>query len=425
MRKKWLVPVISILLIAAVLIGAKVWHVYETTEVIEEKTVQMSAFDEEAIVRIEIRDDTTHKYKKVENVWVNETYPSLQYDQEKLQSLTKELSHLVADRSIRKVQDLSNYGIHEYARLITVYDEAGNTQNIAIGSYTSEYEGYYVWTDNMKELGILPQSMVNMMISHTGTWIQQEIMFPTLEAIEKLTVKGQEEILLETTKVDGMWTMQKPYVNDYPVQEEALQSYYSELMGLQKEKFVAYEEGSMAKYGLEQPAFSVSINDENFLTVSSSQEGMSYMRYKEEPFIYQIETAKLKKVQQPKAFDLLSGSIAVPKVEDLKTIELKEQDRITSLNLEETLTETQEAFVQQVTSLKVHAPLAQASLETSNPREAELTLVYTTKDGRVRTLEFIPYDPSFYLLRDEGIVAFSVEKKQLIECIKLIKEGIQ
>lgn len=424
MRKKVLVPVLSILVVLGVVMGIKAWHVYQTTEVIEDKAYTLSAFDAAAITRIEIRDDKTSKYKKEQGVWHNEAYPELAYDQQVMQKLTEELGAVVANQTIRNVQDLGQYGMNEYARLVTVYNAADEKQELVIGKHTSDKMSYYVWDPEKEVLGMVQAESIQRLTSAVGTWIQQTVTLPKWEAVKHVVVSTAKESVLDVAKEGDSWRIQQENAKGYEVKAEAVKAYVEEVATLTKQSFAGGLANNEAKYGFDEMTLVITINDAWTLGFGKHQDNRVYFSLGDEGLVYEGDGHIAKKLQQPKVFEWLTGSIPVPPVELLQKIEMTYQGKTVSVVLEETLTEQQQTFVEQVMNLQIHAPLAQANLENMSPREAEMTIKYLKKDGTESVLEMIPYDPSFYLLRQEGYVNFSVAKQPLVDGMKLIEEGI-
>ena len=275
MTKKWLIPVVSICVLGGLTFGIKAWHTYQTTEIIKEESVGMSKFSLEDIVGIEIRDDETKSFIKTNEKWQDEKRLELQYNQKEMDQLVQQISHLTAKATIRNVQDLAVYGINEYARMITVYNAAGEKQDIVIGKHDSDQNAYYVWCPENELLGLVPEGTLSMVISNTGEWIDEEVPDVKIEELNKLEIMSKEKAVIAVAKDEDGWYMEKPYHNTYGVLETAVKDYLDIINQLTKQKFVADLTDEEAYYGFKEPSFVIKINDEIVLKCGNSKDGMN------------------------------------------------------------------------------------------------------------------------------------------------------
>lgn len=425
MRNKWLVPVISILVIIGAIIGIKAWHTYQTTEIIEEENISISHLAPESIKRIEIRDDKTHIFTKQDSGWLNEKYSELMYNQKTMEKLAQEVAQVTAYKTIRNVQDLSVYGIHEYARMITLYTDADEKVELVIGDYIDNERAYYVWCSEKKVLGLIPEKSLSIATSQVSRWIDHKIELPKKETLSKLQIINEGKLQLELSKGQDTWYMTEPYEGQYMVDEKKFDKYWESIGEITKDAFVAPREGNEEKYGISTPSMVMKANEEVFFQFGKNEDGYTYFTYGENPYIYQTESRKVKELIQTKPFEWLTKNIVAPKVDLMQMVEIKYEGQLYTLEVTEDMLEENKELMQSILDLKFYGPIAQASPEEKNPREAEVTIRYVYKDNTEKIFEFVPYDPSFYLLRHEGVVEFSVEKKLIMDIIKMMKEGVQ
>lgn len=434
MNRKWLVPTISVVAILIGLIGIKVWHTYETTEIMEEESIKLTGMTPEQITHIEIRDDRTHIFKKNDAGWENEKYSDLQYDQEKLNGLANEISSMTAYKTIRNIQDLSVYGIHEYARMITVVSKEGIEENFAIGNYIDGENAYYVWCMEQEMLGVVPEKSLSIMTSTMNRWIDGTITLPERDLIDQIVISTPEQTKLEVYQNNGIWYNTKPYQNQYIVSQEAVEAYLDKIQGLTKDSYVTTRQGNEEKYGLVNPSLQIQLTQEFTLKFSKVENGYTYFTYGDEGYIYQIAAEKVKEISEIKPFEWLSKELVPSQQELYKGIEIGYQGKVYKVDFVQSQEGNEEGeaskdhdskVMNALFAIQLHTPIAQATLEEKNPREAEVTIRYIYHDDKEAVVEFVPYDPSFYLLRSNGTVEFSVEKAAVMEVIKIMNEGIQ
>lgn len=408
MKNKKILGALLIISIMVVGLGIYGWKTYKSTEIVQEMIMNLCAFSPEKITRMEIYNQELTTLKKNNNKWENEEYREVNYNQELIQGLVKQVSNLSTTQVVKHVQDLGAYGITDASMRLTIYNDLNEAQSFIIGKQLFEHNVTYVYSVEQEILGVVPDTQLATIKLSSGQLIDTTIDFTSLQTMTQFEVQSVDKVLMQLTKEGEVWAVTNPYQKSYVANMETFEAYQLMIQEITKNKFVGIE---TEKYGLSKPELTLIIDEKPFLTIGSVIDGKRYFTVGEMPYIYQVENSKVKPLLAIDPYKWISQTIYTP-AENLQSIEIHYLNDKKSITLP-----FDEVLLQALYDLSLNAPIANAQIEQSNPREAEVTIRYHYADGTTKTIEYIPYDPSFYLLREDGIVEFSVEKKSVINAI--------
>lgn len=415
-KKQW----ISIAILGLMGFGGFGIYQYTQVERISEKEIQLTNFENDTINQFAIKQNNqVVNFIRKDGKWYNEVFPSVAYNQELLMNSINALKNLKGKQAIFNAKEPGEYGISEDAVVIAFKTLGGMDEKFVIGSRIGDQKAYYVWSETKEVIGIIDEKIIEPFMQDNMYWIEHEISLPSIEEVKKIKMTQGENTLLDVAKQEDKWMMNAPF-EDYSLQEEKIEAYYkNSLTTIEKQGFIGDSTNNLGAYGLDVPQSVIYVNDEKYMTFGAENKDGIYMTFKEEPYVYQIALQQYKMIKEEQVEKWLTGIIYQVDPLMIEGIAIQVLDQAYTIEGELL---TNEALLQKLFDLKVSKKLSDGSIEENNPREAEVSIVYTLKDGTIKTIEFIPYDPSFYLLRKDGKVEFGADKKQIVQLVTLIEE---
>lgn len=436
MKKKSLV-VISLLMIGT-LIGLLVtkWYIDSKVEVLEVIETPLCEFDTSDIIQIDFNENSTQSFIWQEEKWVNQEQPDVHYNQALIKNAVNQISKLKSYKIIKNVQDPAVYGIDEKSKMITVYNTINEASTYRIGNKLPEENATYIWSDEKEILALVLDINLASIMVPTNEMVDPLVEMPAFEEVSLLTVSKKGQLIMQIEKVDGIWQMKAPFQSIHQVEEGKIESYISLLSAIKKDKVVEKNLGDLEKYGLLEPALSLTLNDNFTINFGNRENGHSYFNTNQDSGIYAVKEENINPIFEIEPFNWIMKTLYKPDRKTLKEVDIQYMDKNYKLQLKEAVDvpnlnghlldgATKESILKGLEDFVVHSYLSNTSFEENNPRTAEITIRYTDLDNQVVTLEFVPYDPSFYLLRIDNHIEFSVEKKMLVDFISTLDNIIQ
>lgn len=435
MKKKSMLITVIIMLIAIVSIyGVIEWKEYQTTEIVEEIETKVCELSLDQIARFEIYNEDTLGFIKKDNVWIEEALPELVYEQDKIEMMVKDIAEMTAFEKITNIQDLSSYGITEKAQIITVYDHENNAYTIRIGNKVSGQDAFYIWSDTDEAIYLVPYtSLANVFLNRQDT-IDKDMNMPNIEEINQVIItEGNKKISFVRNTEEGMpgfetWLVKDAYKTIHQGETEKIEQYMMALEEFTKDKFVTESTEDISQFGLDAPSLIIEINGKYTIKFGNTDGDYTYFKYSGEPHIYKMLTEKVKIFKQIDGFSLINKQIYKPQLEQIESITLQQGEQIIEWEInnnqseearshigEKALSEEQtNILIDTLASINIYKPLVNPEVEEKQERTAEVVITYNLVDGSEKKLEFIPYDPSIYILRYDGHTEFSADKKPIV-----------
>lgn len=407
------------ILICVVGLLAFLAYSYTQRERVSEEQVQLTDFTQDPIIGFAFESRGKNiTFEKNNGLWQNTAYPTLSYNQEAIGKSIQLLSELYGTQAIYNPKTLSEYGIDENSAVLDIQLASGKTKQLVIGNKRNDERSYYVFDEQEDIIGKVDESILQPFFYTSVQWIDQTLAFPEGKMLNHFVVTKGNDLFIGCKKEGDKWFMNAPF-GYYGIDETVfLKDYETLFSALKKEAFVDVLTNNLKRYGLDTPLFTIYLNDMKYLSFGKVAKDKVYFTYKEEPYVYQMPLIQLDSIIENNLENWLDGYIYQPQKEALKQIEILTKDQNTLLD-EEML--ENEALIEAITGLTFQKKVIDGTIEQNNPRDAEVTIRYTHQDGKEVVVEFIPYDPSFYLLRKDGVVAFGADKKQIVQLLQLVE----
>lgn len=451
MKKKWmLTAIVSIVIVLVGLFALTKWNEYKKTEIVESIETKISTMSTADIARIEIYDGQSIVLKKQDQLWVNEEGNKLEYEQDKINVMMDEIGQMTSFQMISNVQDRSAYGINESSKIITIYDKANLAETIRFGNVVSGQDASYIWSDTDEVIYLVAHSQLNDIFFNNEDIISKEMNIPAIAHIQQIVITENDKKIKfvrnpkkGTPKYDT-WLLEEAFKTTHEANNELVEEYLEQIETFKREKFVTTDTKDLEVYGLNQPSLMIEINGKYTIKFGKVEGDYIYFKYSGNPYIYKMLNEKVDLLKGINPFDLIRKEIYVPRIGSLKSIILKRNDETIEWTMENpdkehikiegasyinnvpmTLEQT-ETLLSALGSISLYKPLVNPGFEEKQERTAEIVIAYQLKDDTTYAIELIPYDPSFYILRHNGHVEFSVDKKLVVnffnELNRIVKE---
>ncbi|MDF2877037.1 MAG: hypothetical protein K0S30_133 [Clostridia bacterium] len=410
-----------------------------TEETIDEVNIDLFVLDVQTISRIEIKDESALTLESRDNQWISPEYTNLFFSQDKVKEIIRTAASLESVQVIQNVESQSKYGIDEKAKLITLYDGQNKNYTLRIGAYTPDKKGVYIATDREAVVYVADSETVLPLLEKQEDLIENQMQLPPLDKIEKLEIskKGEKNILIQKNKAVGYegyetWGLDEFFSSSHQVHTEMVEDLIWQIMSFQKDKLVG-EKVDLAKYELENPYLVVDLNETCDVRFGKKEGGYVYFTYSEEPYVYKMLEERIKVIENIEPMAFIRKPVYIPDLSKLSKIVLTNPEKQITVGLQKQLKE-QEAFTVTsvidgkifdeaetevmmqliANSVCIEALLQNPQIEQKQERKAEITITYSYEDGTSQTIELIPYDGSFYILRFEDTIEFAVGRDKVM-----------
>lgn len=435
MKKKTIIGIVIAILILCAGFGFYKWYQFSQVEALDVVERKLCDLPVEAIKEITIEGETSQTFIRKENNWVNKKHPTVPYNQGLINNIAYQISHLNSYKIAKNVKDITTYGIDENSKKVRVVDGAGTSATYWLGHRVLEENATFVWYEEKDELAlVLDIALASVMVS-TSEMIEPFVIVPPVEEITKVELKqkGETKVLLSK---QSTWMMEAPFSKAHSVKAEQVEAYLQVLETLKKEKLVEDENTNLEHYGLQIPESQIILNDEYVFDFGSKVGGNIYFRMNESDEVFEIQGSIESALQSITPFEWIDKQlyrldrkqlsyIEIQYLEDIYRLQLKEAKQVPTLNGQLVEPAVKEEILKQVEALQISKNLRNAKFEETNPRAAELIIRFGYLGGEVVATEFVPYDPSFDLIRQGGMIEFATEKKSLLALVDYLKTQIK
>lgn len=402
-------------------------RVYEVLK--EEVQLPICTLSNKEIVRLEVYEQEVTTFEKQGDHWINAELPDLPYDQELMNEFVETLKNMTSIETLRYIENLSEYGINEDAKMITIYDSENNSQTFKLGHILTDENKIYVSIDDDELLYSVPYDTVSKLFTKTSSLTSKVLTLPNIEAINQIEITSEDKKPIILNMKDDVWYLSDYYKEGRLAVEELVGETLDQIYALDKESYVGIITEA-EDYGISKPSLTIKLNQEITLQFGRRENGMVYIRFNEEPYVYRINEERIKVFDNIDPFNLIVKEVYIPNVDEVIQIELVNPQATYTLDLSKNdqgvsisefnevmldAGQTQEVIENIVKSICIEALLQNPQIEVNGERKAEITVTYTLKDGNKKLIELIPYDIHFYILRLDGQIEFAVGKEQVTQ----------
>jgi hypothetical protein len=447
-------------------------------EIAEESTILSLAAD--TITTIYFKNENTEMTleKGGESKWSYKEDTSLPVNQTLVGNMTSALDSVTSSRTITDYADLSSFGLDIPSILVKATLENGSVTTISIGDEAPVTGGYYATVNEGNEVYIITSGFTSY-FKYDLVKLTEIESIPNISAenITHLTVENKgktsfEAVYNENKSVDyaGMtnWTIKQPYETEIPGDEEALTSLMSNYSGLTYLANIDYNATDLSKYGLDEPTSTITIdyyeviteetsetNTEEAETITTTNEytfellvggtdsdGNYYVKTKDSKAVHTMSAETIAKLTEIDAYNHTYKYINLVNIDSLGTIDAvingvkyTMEVKKTKDTVDEEETEvTKYYFNGNVVEEDNFKTLYQSIISPKTQREIPsdyvmneqttpvMSLIFNQNaTGRTITVEYLPYDESYYIAKNDGVAYFLTDMRVINEMIEGLK----
>lgn len=397
------------------------------------------------VVRIEIKNNEMTVLQKEHQNWINPEHMNLTYNWQLVHEWLTTIRNIQSKEAIYKVEDEVQYGIDDEAVMITLYDEMNRSQTFKIGKVSDNKQSLYIMTDRMQGVYVVDYTEGQPFLADPNAFVIGDLKVPERSDIEEIRVTRHEEATYSLQKSQALgiseWFLGDYYKGQYLVKEEAVENLLSAIDEMKIESFAGVMTDEK-DYGLSNPQFILNLNSEWQLSFGKTEGDKVYVRIDDQPVVYTMKKECLEKLAGYKPFEMLSRELLDLPLSSLKQIVLENpQDTyqlLVSQNGQEgqvanemvseldgialSKEETAEILSTIGSSIRIEAALQNPEIEQKEERKAEITITCTLQNGQEEKIELIPYDINYYILRENGITEFAVNKDKVMKLFNSLSQ---
>lgn len=292
-KKKKSFTLIILLIVMIALLGACFWLIKYNDKKAATKSEDSTA-ETTTIANVNADSITTIHFKNADGemtlvkgddkTWKNSEDEAFPLNQTNAENMAKAFTDLTSSRTITEgIEDLSAFGLDKPVVTVTVTDKDGKETSIALGSEAPVAGGYYAVLNGEKKVNIVPAGFYNS-FNYTVTQMTAVESIPAITAanITHLMVENKDkpgfEILFDANKAADFagltkWTMRQPYKKPLPADADAVNTLLANYSALTYTSCADYNAADLSKYGLDNPAATVTLQYYEEYTKDSAKDG--------------------------------------------------------------------------------------------------------------------------------------------------------
>ena len=334
----------------------------------------------------------------------------------------------------------SVYGIDETSTAITFYDDLGEEQTYRVGNVDATGNYIYVTSDQLEGIYKLDYAVGKVLLTSPNEYVMCALETIETDQLERMAFgvsSVDTSLVLEKQTILGeaQWFLAEYYTDHFLLQDEQVASLIEGIESLTEAKFVGVI-GEEDRYGLEVPQFVLALNDNMTYEFGNSQADQVYVKKAGDTLVYQVEEALLTQLQNCRAFAMMDKAVLNVPTAAFKTVTLANPQQEYTLEVLENgmgllnEQEIDEVTLEEVidlikTQVVLDAVLANPEIEQKEERRADITIEIMWSDETISTLELIPYDINYYILRMNGTIEFAVNKDKVTKLFNQLGQKVK
>ena len=245
----------------------------------EENKTEVFSVKTEDIKSLEfIVDKKETTFEKKDDSWVKEDETAFPVNQTTLDSAASAIEKVEADRVLKKVDDLTEYGLDSPSNTITV-DTSDGTTKFNIGDENTSTNQYYITKDDDDNtVYVVAASTVTPFMDSLYDYAQGED-FPTIDSstVKKVQVsEDKDSYVLEENSDGATWDVSSDGSSDKETADTtAAGNVTSGLGNFAFDQFVDYNAEDLSKYGLDKPYATITVDYQEEVEDTSSDSSES------------------------------------------------------------------------------------------------------------------------------------------------------
>ena len=260
----------GMLLISAVLLGAFIWFVErsgETTQQKQQERITLFNVHPESIYRLEMeRGDVRIECSKASGEWRLVKPADAPVNQAVVEQMIAGMSavergELILSETLdERGMSASDYGFDEPRARITYENNLG-TFTWLIGRDAPIGDRLYVMSEESGDIISAPKTLLNL-IPEDPAWIRDRTLFKSpAGSVRRMDLRRAAGFLQLSQAEDNGWRMQQPH--EGPADRLSVNTLIDKILSARIGKFITDQQTDLTIYGLEDPAFELTLFSED------------------------------------------------------------------------------------------------------------------------------------------------------------------
>ena len=235
----------------------------ESEEETEEKTTVFSASADDIQSLDFMIDKNETTFEKDNDQWIKKDEKEFPVNQTTLDSAASAIEKVEADRVLKKVDDLTEYGLDSPSNTVTV-DTSDGTTKFNIGDENTSTNQYYISKDDDDStVYVVAADTVTPFMKSLYDYAQGED-FPTIDSstVKKVQVsEDKDSYVLEENSDGATWDVSSDGSSDKETADTtAAGNVTSGLGNFAYDQFVNYNAEDLSQYGLDKPYATITVD---------------------------------------------------------------------------------------------------------------------------------------------------------------------
>lgn len=414
--------------------------------------------------------------KDSDGVWKSSEDEALPVNQTNAASMMNALSTITSSNTIKEsAEELSTYGLDKPVVQIVATVKDGTTTSISIGNESPLGGGYYATLNGGAEIYVLSSDFYNCFAYKQSDMVTVETI-PTITAenVTYLQVENKDkpnfEVSFDESKssdYSGLnnWFVKQPYAKEVAGSADDLKTLFGNYASLSFLSCVNYNATDLSKYGLEDPASTVTLkyyevytkNADSTDTADSSDasnstseaettkvykdlvlqigstdaDGNYYAKLKDSKAVNTISADTVAKITDIDAYSNVSHMIALVNISNVDKVDATVNGKTYTMRLEQSANTSESSestdkkvtgkyyfndkeveeskfkdLYQQMIGITSEKNIPDEYFASSKDRTPYLTMAFHLTTGKTITMQYLPYDESYYVADIDGSEIF-------------------
>lgn len=249
----------------------------ETAESEESESAEIVSISADDIKSIKFLIDKQEVvFEKDGDSWVKADESAFPVSQDKVDALAASLESITAARTLKDVEDVSEYELDQPENTITVTTTDGDTTVIQIGMENSSTNQEYIDLNNDPSTVYVVESSKFQSFEGELYDFAKSGTFPAVDSstVNRISVDGKESSYTVKKDENNMWTVAGSDGKEEKADSAKATSLASTLSGMAYASFVNYDcaESDLSKYGLDKPYSTITVDYQEEIQDSSDKE---------------------------------------------------------------------------------------------------------------------------------------------------------
>ena len=271
--------------------------------------------------------------------YVVDSHKNIEFIDSSINNLANNFSFLqMADTIEKNAQDLSVYGLDNPQGKYTLYNENGNVTTVLIGNKIGSM--YYSMVEGKPDVYTLYEAYGNAVLSGINNYRNKTLVSMTSEDVANKLMsfsvnKGTQNVMSlrlinendKITSATSKFIMTSPY--NMPIYTKEFLETFNKILPVEVEEFIEDNPVNLSHYGLSNPAYTVTIEDESgFHTIifGNTDGSHVYCMLKGKNYVFTLPKTKVDALAEIDPYFMCDRYAHLIDITDISSVEVKSAD---------------------------------------------------------------------------------------------------